>query len=248
VAARDEILAYARDLLDLDAFPDYGPMGMQVAGAAEVSRIGCGVSASLDLFERTAAAGAELLVVHHGLIWNDDPRVVDERMRRRLKALFDGDITLAAYHLALDAHPEVGNNALLARELDVEVEAPFAGIGVGGRLDRGPLSIEDVVARIRERLGSDPLVFAEGPAQVERVAIVSGGAGKYVTQAAAERYDLFLTGEPQEPTLHTARELGINFVAAGHYATERLGVQALSARLADRFGLDWEFIELPNPV
>jgi dinuclear metal center YbgI/SA1388 family protein len=248
VAARDEILAYARELLDLDAFPDYGPMGMQVAGAAEVSRIACGVSASLELFERTAAAGAELLVVHHGLIWNDDPRVIDGRMRRRLKALFDADITLAAYHLALDAHPEVGNNALLARELDVAVEAPFAAIGVGGRLRGGSVSIEDLVARIRERLRSDPVVFAEGPAQVERVAIVSGGAGKYVTQAAAERYDLFLTGEPQEPTLHTARELGINFVAAGHYATERLGVQALSARLADRFGLDWEFIELPNPV
>ena len=247
MAARDEILDYAAELLDLGSFADYGPQGMQVAGADEVTKIVCGVSASLELFEGAAAAGAQLVIVHHGLLWNNEPRTIDRRVRRRLQALFDADLTLAGYHLALDAHPEVGNNALLARELGVDVEGTFAEIGAGGRLP-APEPLETFLDRVRERIGPEPLVFDEGPDPVERIAIASGGAGKHAAEAAAEGYDLFLTGEAEEPSLHLARELGITFVAAGHYATERLGVQALSARLAERFGLEWEFIELPNPV
>src|SRR5262249_13868892 len=161
---------------------------------------------------------------HHGLLWDNEPRVVDATARRRLEALFDANLTLAAYHLALDAHPEVGNNALLARELGVADDEPFAGIGRGGHL---PVSqpLATVRSRVRERIAPEPLVFAEGPDLVERVAIVSGGGGRHLTEAAAEGYDLFLTGEPEEPSLHLARELGVTFVAAGHYATERLGVQ-----------------------
>ena len=247
MAGRDEILDYAAELLALDSFTDYGPQGMQVAGADEVTKIVCAVSASLELFERAAAAGAQLVIVHHGLLWDKEPRIIDHRVRRRLQALFDADLTLAGYHLALDAHPEVGNNALLAQELGVDVEGPFAELGAGGRLP-APEPLETFLARVRERIGPEPLVFAEGPDPVERIAIVSGGAAGHVTEAAAEGYDLFLTGEADEPSLHLARELGITFVAAGHYATERLGVQALSARLAERFGLEWEFVELPNPV
>lgn len=247
MASRDEILAYAAELLDLASFADYGPQGMQVIGADEVTRVVCGVSASLELFRRAAAAKAELVVVHHGLLWDNEPRTIDRRMRRRLEALFAADITLAAYHLALDAHPDVGNNALLAQELGVEVETPFAQIGVGGRLAE-PEPLEQLLARVRGRIAPQPLVFAEGPALVERVAIVSGGGARYLPDAARAGYDLYLTGEPAEPSLHAARELGITFVAAGHYATERLGVQALTARLAERFGLGWEFVELPNPV
>src|SRR5919201_6587648 len=122
VAHRDEILAYADELLDVDSFPDYGPMGLQVVGADEVTKIASGVSASRELFERAAAAGAQLVLVHHGLFWDKESRVVDARMKGRLKALLDADLTLAAYHLALDAHPEIGNNARLAQELGVEVE------------------------------------------------------------------------------------------------------------------------------
>ncbi|MBD0329726.1 MAG: Nif3-like dinuclear metal center hexameric protein [Thermoleophilia bacterium] len=247
VADRDAILEYAAELLDLGAFDDYGPMGMQVAGAREVRKVAAGVSASLELFERAAAAEAQLLVVHHGLFWNNDSRVVDERMRRRLEALFAADLTLAAYHLALDAHPEVGNNALLARALGIDVDATFAGIGVGGRL-REPCPAGGLASRARDVLARDPLVFAHGPARIERVAVVTGGGGKYLVDAAREGYDAFVTGEPEEPSLHTAKELGLHFLAAGHYATERLGVQALTRHVAERFGLEWEFIEIPNPV
>jgi dinuclear metal center YbgI/SA1388 family protein len=168
-------------------------------------------------------------------------------LRSRLKALLDADITLAAYHLALDAHAEVGNNALVARELGVEPERQFAGIGWGGSLAE-PVGIEDFTGRVREALGAEPVVFAHGPERIERAAVVTGGAAKYVADAARDGYDLFLTGEPAEPTLHTAREVGIHFVAGGHYATERLGVQALAKRLAEQFQLEWDFIELPNPV
>jgi len=247
LAARNEILAFADELLDLGAYPDYGPMGLQVAGTRDVERIACGVSASLELFERAAEAGAQLLLVHHGLLWDRDSRVVDDSLRRRLKALLDAEITLAAYHLALDAHPEVGNNALLARSLGIDPVDRFADIGFGGPLDE-PAGIDEFAARVRTELGADPLVFAQGPERIERAAVVTGGAGRYLADAAREGYDLFLTGEPEEPSLHTARELGIHFVAGGHYATERMGVQALARKLADRFGLDWEFIDLPNPV
>jgi dinuclear metal center YbgI/SA1388 family protein len=247
VADRDEILAFASELLELDAYPDYGPMGLQVAGAPEVERLACGVSASLELFERAAASEAQMLLVHHGLLWDKEPRVIDDAARRRLKALFDAGITLAAYHLALDAHPEVGNNALLARQLGIEPADKFADIGFGGPLAEAA-TVEEFTARVREALGSEPLVFAHGPERVERAAVVTGGAGRNLRDAAREGYDLFLTGEAEEPSLHTARELGIHFVAAGHYATERIGVQALAERLAKQFDLEWEFIDLPNPV
>lgn len=247
MAGRDEILAFASELLDLDAYPDYGPMGLQVAGSPEVQRLACGVSSSLELFERAASAGAQMLLVHHGVFWDRDPRVIDDPARRRLKALFDAEITLAAYHLALDAHPEVGNNALLARELGIDPTEQFGGIGFGGALAE-PATVEEFTARVREKLGAEPTVFAEGPDRIERAAVITGGAARYLTDAAREGYDLFLTGEPAEPSLHTARELGIHFVAAGHYATERIGIQALTERLANEFDLDWEFIDLPNPV
>ena len=247
MASRDAILAHAQELLDLAAYPDYGPMGLQVAGAAEVTRIACAVSASLELFERAAGMGAQLVIVHHGLFWNNESRVVDGVLKARLSALFAADITLAAYHLALDAHPELGNNARLAQELGVEVEGSFGDVGVGGRL-RVPESGESFARRVAALLQREPTAFTYGTAVVRRVAICSGSAGRDLSRAAAEGYDLYLTGEPEEPSLHQAKELGIHFVAGGHYATERLGVQALSARLADHFAVDWAFIELPNPV
>jgi dinuclear metal center YbgI/SA1388 family protein len=247
MASRDEILAFAADYLDLAAYPDYGPMGLQVVGADEVVKVACGVSASRELFERAGEAGAQLVVVHHGLFWDKTARVVDRVMRGRLKALFDADLTLAAYHLALDAHPEIGNNVLLAAELGVGAERRFTDWGYGGTL-AAPTPMSEFSSLLQDKLGRMPLVFSYGPETVERVAVLTGGAARYVEQAAAEGYDCFVTGEADEPTKHAAKEAGIHFVAGGHYATERLGVRALSHKLAEQFGLQWEFLDLPNPV
>ena len=248
MAHRDEIVRYANELLEVDRFPEYGTPGLQVVGADEVSKLACGVSSSRELFERAADAGSQLVIVHHGMFWRNEPVWIDRRQRGRLETLFAADLSLLAYHLALDAHPSLGNNALLADALGVEVERPFAEVGQAGRL-REPTGIEDLVARIRETVGGrEPLVYAHGPERIERIAICSGGAAGELIRAAHEGYDLFLTGEPGEPSLQTARELGIHFVAAGHDSTERLGVQALARDLAERFGLEWEFIPLENPV
>ena len=189
-----------------------------------------------------------MLLVHHGVLWDKDSRVIDDAMRRRLKTLFDAGITLAAYHLALDAHPELGNNALIARELGIDPSERVRRDRLRRPARRSPSRMDEFAARVRERLGSEPVVFAYGPERIERAAVITGGAARYLADAAREGYDLFLTGEPAEPSLHTARELGIHFVAAGHYATERIGIQALAKRLAEQFDLEWEFIDLPNPV
>jgi dinuclear metal center YbgI/SA1388 family protein len=247
VAQRDEIIRYANELLEIDRFPEYGTPGLQVVGADEVTKIACGVSSSQELFERAAAAGAQLLIVHHGMFWRNEPVWIDRRQRGRLQALFAANINLAAYHLALDAHPELGNNALLAEALQVDVERPFGEVGQGGTL-REAIAIDAFTKRVRDTVGREPLVYPHGPERIERVAICSGAAAGELIRAAHEGYDLFLTGEPGEPSLQTARELGIHFVAAGHDATERLGVQALSRRLAEQFELDWEFLPVENPV
>ena len=247
MAHRDEIVAFADRLLEVERFPEFGMPGLQVVGAEDVTRVACGVSCSLELVERAAAAGAQLLVVHHGLFWRNDPLVVDRRLRGRLEALFRADLTLLAYHLALDAHPDVGNSAQLARALGIEPETPFGGVGTGGRLAE-PCGLDDFLVRLRGVIERDPLVFPYGPERIERVAVSTGAAGHDLVRAAHEGYDLFLTGEPEEPSLQTARELGVHFVAAGHHATERLGVQALTARIAERFGVDWEYLEVENPV
>jgi dinuclear metal center YbgI/SA1388 family protein len=244
---RNEIIAFADELLEVHRFPEFAPPGLQVVGTDEVTRIACGVSASVELFERAAAAGAQLVIVHHGLFWRNEPPIVDRRQRARLEALFRADLTLAAYHLALDAHPVIGNNALLADGLGVEVEGPFGEVGQGGRL-REPCTADEFAARVRDLVGREPLVFASGPERIERVAITSGGGGGELLRASREGYDLFLTGEPEEPSLQAARKLGVHFVAGGHYATERLGVQALANRLSERFGVEWEFLEVENPV
>ena len=247
MAQRDEIIRFANELLEVDRFPEYGTPGLQVLGADEVTKLACGVSSSKELFERAATAGAQLLIVHHGMFWRNEPVWIDRRQRGRLETLFAADLSLAAYHLALDAHPELGNNALLADTLGVEIERPFAEVGQGGTL-REPGRIEELVARLGTAIGREPLVFAHGPERIQRVAVCSGAAGRYLIDAAHEGYDVLVTGEPEEPSLQTARELGIHFVAGGHDATERLGVQALSRRLAEQFRLDWTFIEVDNPV
>jgi dinuclear metal center YbgI/SA1388 family protein len=247
VARRDDIVAFANELLDVEAFPEYGRPGLQVIGADEVSKLVCGVSSSRELFERAGAADAQLVLVHHGIFWRNEPLVIDRRLKGRLAALFSANLTLAAYHLALDAHPQLGNNALLAVKLGATRDSEFAGIGAGARFTE-PVTIDELASRLRAATNREPLVFSEGPERISCIAVVTGGGGTRLLEAADEGYDALVTGEPEEPALHAARELGIHFLAGGHYATETFGVQALAARLADEFALEWEFLDLPNPV
>ena len=247
MASRDAILDHARELLDLDSFHDYGPMGLQVVGADEVTRIAASVSSSLEAFQRTKDAGAQMLLVHHGQYWENEPRIVDLAMKRRLQTLFDGDITLAAYHLALDAHPEIGNNIIVARELGIPEPERFLEWGFGGAL-REPTGLDGLADRLESITGRKPQVFEGGRGRIERVAIVTGGGAKLVREAASAGYDAYITGEPAEPTMHLARELGIHFLAGGHYATETFGIKALAEKLAAEFSLDWEFVDVPVPV
>jgi dinuclear metal center YbgI/SA1388 family protein len=247
VAHRDEIAAFADGLLEVDRWQEFGPAGLQVVGVPEVEHLACGVSSSLELFQRAAEAGAQLVLVHHGLFWRNEPLVVDRRLRGRLEALFHADMSLLAYHLALDAHPEVGNNAQLARRIGVEPNSPFGDVGLGGST-AAPVGIDELAGRVAAVVEREPLVFTEGPAAIERVAVSTGAAGHDLVRAAHEGYHCLVTGEPEEPSLHTARELGIHLVAAGHHASERLGVQALAHRIAERFGVSWEFVEVDNPV
>jgi dinuclear metal center YbgI/SA1388 family protein len=246
VARRDEVVAHADALLEIDRFPEFAPQGLRVVGSDEVTRIACGVSSSLELFERAVALGAELVLVHHGLFWRNEPLVVDARLRGRLEALFGGNASLVAYHLALDAHPTLGNNAQLAARVGATPDGPFEGVGLGCSLP--PVAVDELAGRVEEAVGRAPLVLRGGDGDVRRLAVSTGAAGYSLIQAAHGGYDALLTGEPEEPNPATARELGIHLIAAGHHATERLGVQALAAELATRFGLAWEYVEVENPV
>lgn len=249
---RTTVARYLDDLLEVTSFTDYGPIGLQVVGAHMVTKVCVAVSASLDVFERAGAAGAQMLVVHHGLFWDGTSRVVGPLERRRLETLFRHDITLLAYHLPLDAHPVVGNNARLIELLGVERHEPFAPHG-GRPLGRhGTLptasTAEGVAAVLGGALGVTPLMFLGGPVEVRRVGVVSGGAGGDVRAAAALGLDLFVTGEPEEESPYLAAELGVTFVAAGHHATETVGVRALAELLERDLGLATEFLPVSNPV
>jgi dinuclear metal center YbgI/SA1388 family protein len=246
VAARDEIVAHANALLEIERFPEFAPQGLQVLGADEVTRIACGVSCSRELFERAVELEAELVLVHHGLFWRNEPLLVDARLRGRLEALFRGNASLVAYHLALDAHPTLGNNAQLAARIGATPERPFETVGLGCAIE--PLRVDELAERVAAAVGRRPLVLSGGDREVRRLAVSTGGAGHDLIPAAHEGYDALLTGEPEEPSRATARELGIHLIAAGHHATERLGVQALAAHLAERFDLEWEYVEIDNPV
>ena len=257
-AALRDILAEADRLLEPERFEDYCVNGVQVPGdgdgTQEVQRIATGVSAHTELFELAVKEAAQLLLVHHGIFWGPGVRSIDPQLKRRLRLLFDADMTLAAYHLPLDAHPELGNNALLAKHLGATNVEPFAAhhdqpIGFVATLptDEGVNAAElfGAVARITSR---EPLVFDAGGSRIRRVAIVSGAGADYLGAAAAANADALLTGEAPERAMAEARELGIHLIAAGHYATETFGIRALGDHLAERFGLAHVFLDVPNPI
>ncbi len=248
-----DILGELDRILEPARFDDYGPNGLQVPGPAHVTTLATGVSASVELFELAAAEQAELLVVHHGLFWGAGLGSIDAALKRRLKILFDADIGLAAYHLPLDAHPRMGNNALLANALGAEEHVPFAlhdgePIGVLAQLPGDGIPADELFALVSKITAREPLVFDAGPARVRRVAIVSGAGSDYLADAAAAGADALLTGEPAERVMAQAREAGLHLIAAGHYATETLGVKRIGEHLAERFELRHVFLDVPNPV
>lgn len=248
-----EVIAELDRLLEPGRFDDYCANGLQVPGPTRIQTVATGVSAHAELFELAARERADLLLVHHGLFWGSGVTALDELLKRRLRLLFDADVALAAYHLPLDAHPELGNNALLARALDAVALEPFAlhrgqPIGFVATLPGDGVDASDLFSRVHELTAREPLVFDSGPARVRRLAIVSGGGADYLAEAAAAGADALLTGEPAERTMALAREHGLHLIAAGHHATETFGVRRLGEHLAERFGLRHVFLDVPNPV
>lgn len=244
-----EMLDYTGQLLQVERFRDYCPNGLQVEGRAEVQSIASGVTASMALLEKAVEIGADAVLVHHGYFWKgEDARVVGIK-RARLKRLLENDISLLGYHLPLDAHPELGNNAQLARQLGFSLEGWFGDQSIAAYgCAIQPLSLMELAQQVEARLGRAPLVIGDPERQMRRVAWCTGAAQDYLELAVALGVDAFLTGEVSERTTHLARESGVAFIAAGHHATERYGVRALGEHLAQRFGLMHYFIDIENPV
>jgi len=243
------LVAYCDERLQPADFDDYCPNGLQVeAGTGEVRVLVTGVTASLALIEAAAELGADVLMVHHGYFWKGEPAPLVGTKGRRVRRLIESGISLAAYHLPLDAHPEVGNNRQLGLRLALEHAEPV-GSGLLWRAELAdPLPPDHLGFRIRDALGRAPLHIAGGPEQVRTLAWCTGGAQGMIEEAAALGCDAYLSGEVSEPTFHAAHELGLHYYAAGHHATERFGVQALGAELAAHFGLEHHFVDIHNPV
>jgi len=246
---RDELDAYLNRFLEVPKFQDYCPNGLQVEGRAEIRKIVSGVSASLALLEAAVAADADAVLVHHGYFWKSEEARLTGTRRRRIALILEHDLNLFAYHLPLDAHPVIGNNIELARRLGFEPEGWFGeqNTAAFGRLSN-TADLGDLARDIGARLEREPLVVGDLTRQVSRIAWCTGAAQGYFDEAVKLGVDVYLTGEVSEQTVHLARESGVAFIAAGHHATERYGVQALGRDLAQRFGLEHRFIDIPNPV
>ncbi len=244
-----ELEKYTGQLLAVDRYRDYCPNGLQVEGRSQVRKLVTGVTASLALLEAALVEGADAVLVHHGYFWrNEDSRIIGVK-RNRLAFLLRHEISLLAYHLPLDAHPSLGNNAQLATRLGLAVTGWFGEqhIATHGTLSHST-TLDAFVARIGVMTQQQPLVIAGDSREVRRVAWCSGGAQGYFEAAIQLGVDVFLTGEISEANVHLARETGVAFISAGHHATERYGVQALGEHLARHFGLDHCYMEVPNPI
>ena len=251
VVEMPELLAYCQDLLEVDRFRDYCPNGLQVEGKVRIQKLVSGVTASLAFIDAAQAAGADALLVHHGYFWrNEVPNLVGMK-RQRIMRLLATDINLLTYHLPLDAHPVVGNNAQLAERLGLQIDGRFGNtdpaIGMHGRLLQAQ-SATAFAQVITTQLARAPLHIDAGPIKINTVAWCSGAAQDYFLNAIELGVDAFITGEVSEWCVHMARETGVHYFAAGHHATERYGVQALGEHLAQRFGIAHQFIDIANPV
>ncbi len=247
----NELENYLNEFLAVKNFQDYCPNGLQVEGKTEIKKIVTGVSACVELFEKAIEKNADTIIVHHGLIWNGDPRLYKGGYKQRIKLLLENNINFFGYHLPLDAHSEVGNNFQIAKILglkDIEPFVEYKGnkIGFKGKLNN--IKSDDFIKSIKEKINPNLIVFPFGPEKINTVGIVSGGAQREVTQAIPEAIDLYLTGEVSEYNLHIAKEEKIHFVSAGHHATEVFGIKSLSKHLQEKFNLDVEFVNINNPV
>ena len=256
----DELVQYTNDLLEIDNFRDYCPNGLQIEGKSEVNKLVTGVSACQDLLDAAIREKADAVLVHHGYFWKGEDQTITGLKRKRVKSLLDSGISLLAYHLPLDAHSQVGNNARLAEVLGLKKEGMFGGdsslssgsgaspeIAQYGELLE-PVDGEAFARHIEDRLQRRPLYIKGSSNPVRTIGWCSGAAQSYLEQAAALGLDAFLTGEVSEQTVHIARETGIHFYAAGHHATERYGAESLGLHLAEKFSLDVQFIDIDNPV
>lgn len=248
---RTELEAYLAEYLAVRSFDDESLNGIQVQGRSQIQRLVVAVSACSEVFQKALALNADAVLVHHGLFWKGrGPEPVVGVLKDRLSLLLAADVSLFAYHLPLDAHAEVGNNAVAARGLGLLDLVPFGEyhamtIGWRGRFPH-PISRQDFFEKLEGYYGHPALVVPGGPETVSTVGVISGGAAKEASQAAAQGLDAYVTGEPSESMTYLCRESGLNFAALGHYATERVGVQALAEHLGVRWGLDTRFIEVEN--
>ncbi|WP_058972614.1 type 2 GTP cyclohydrolase I [Type-D symbiont of Plautia stali] len=234
--------------LNTSAFSDYAPNGLQVEGRADVKTLITGVTACQALLDEAVKRNADAILVHHGYFWKSESPLIKGMKRQRLRTLLTNDINLYGWHLPLDAHPELGNNAQLAKLFDIDVKGEIQPLVPWGELAE-PVSGEALAAKIAERLGRTPLHCGDNaPALIKRVAWCSGGGQGFIDSAAAFGVDAFISGEVSEQTIHSAREQGLHFFAAGHHATERAGIKALGEWLAENHGLDVTFIDINNPA
>ncbi|MEE9342411.1 MAG: Nif3-like dinuclear metal center hexameric protein [Gammaproteobacteria bacterium] len=252
MAILNEIVGYCNELLSINSFQDYCPNGLQVEGASSVKTIVSGVTASQALVDAAVKAQADLLLVHHGYFWKGEALVLTGLRRQRIKTLLCNNISLLAYHLPLDAHSTLGNNACLAQLLGLQQQGVF-GYGGGPEIAcYGELSdvstVTQLTKKISQAVNREPLVISSGPEKISRIGWCTGAAQSYIEAAADLGLDAFISGEISEQTVHVARECGIHYFAAGHHATERFGVQALGKQLAGQFAVDHQYIEIENPV
>jgi dinuclear metal center YbgI/SA1388 family protein len=244
-----ELIDYTGQILQPERFRDYCPNGLQVEGCREVSSIVSGVTASMALLEAAHAAGADTILVHHGYFWRGEQEAVTGIKRKRLKFLLERDINLIAYHLPLDAHAEFGNNVQLARVMGMSIDGwgGEQGLIAHGSLDEAmPLRAwQNHMTKVLQRV---PMLVGDPERPVRRIAWCTGAAQGYFEQALMLDVDVFISGEISEQTVHLARETGVAYIAAGHHATERYGVQALGRHLAEKFDLAHRYIDIDNPV
>ncbi|MQR00424.1 Nif3-like dinuclear metal center hexameric protein [Glaciimonas soli] len=249
--SRTELETYLAEMLNIKQYRDYCPNGLQVEGRAEISTIVTGVTASLALLEAAVKVGADAILVHHGYFWRgEDARVVATK-HARLKLLLTHDINLFAYHLPLDGHPEVGNNAQLAEQLNLLQTGRFGEDNLGWLGKVGSADIKtagDLAQLIARQLGREPTVIGDPAQRLGQIAWCTGAAQNLLGDAIAAGANVYISGEISEPTVHLAREAGVTYIAAGHHATERYGVQALGCHLAEHFGVQHHFIDIANPV